>query len=396
MTEPTEMKILYINDELATGDGSNSHALGMLRAFEEILGPENVFSYPKPQDGSGKPVNLGANTLKQKLKAPLAVVRYFRKKYLSVKRSKVICEKLRLAGFLPTHVLARSTDFDTTAIYVAKAFKAKLIYEINTPMFYERGVIKKEPMIKQLEKWEKHIIDVSDQVYVVSNVCRDMLCDHYHVSKDKFIVIPNGYMRELYHENSEERRIIRNRIRKNENLTNKYVVTFVGSLKIWHGIQTFCETAQTMEDEKNIVFLVLGDGEMHDMIVEYTKYHENLLFKGKVSLEVMKQYLYASDLGIMSYAKDDNFYYSPLKMYDMVGADLSFIGTAVGQIEEFCNENGIDNSLVYSVSAETLSNKIMEIKSNSQNFIIKNKEKYTWKYRAESLIKFMTIDIIGD
>ena len=83
-------------------------------------------------------------------------------------------------------------------------------------------------------------------------------------------------------------------------------------------------------------------------------------------------------------------------MYDMVGADLSFIGTAVGQIEEFCNENGIDNSLVYSVSAETLSNKIMEIKSNSQNFIIKNKEKYTWKYRAESLIKFMTIDIIGD
>ena len=54
MCEMADMKLLYINDELATADGSNSHAVGMLRAFESILGKENVESVPKAEDGSGK------------------------------------------------------------------------------------------------------------------------------------------------------------------------------------------------------------------------------------------------------------------------------------------------------------------------------------------------------
>lgn len=387
MQKTTDMKLLYINDELATGDGSNSHAVGMLRAFESILGKNNVISYPQPQDGSGNPVNLGANKLKSKLKAPLAVVRYFRKKYLSIKRSNEICRELASKGFSPTHILARSTDFDVTAIYVSKKCKAKLIYEINTPMFYERGVLKKEPMVKQIEAWEKRIIDASDSVYVVSNICRDMLCDHYHLPKDKFVVIPNGYMGELYHESDEERKEIRNKIRANHGLTDKFVVTFVGSLKIWHGIQSFCETAQAMEAEEDVVFLVLGDGEMHDMIADYANKHNNMVFKGKVNLETMKQYLYASDLGIMPYEKQDNFYYSPLKMYDMIGAGLPFIGTSVGQIKEVCRAFGFENSLIPDNKTETLvlsirnSRKMLGIYGN----LIRRKD-VTWMDRANELM----------
>ena len=265
--------------------------------------------------------------------------------------------------------------------------KAKLIYEINTPMFYERGVLKKEPMVKQIEAWEKRIIDASDSVYVVSNICRDMLCDHYHVPKDKFVVIPNGYMGELYHESDEERKEIRNNIRANHGLTDKFVVTFVGSLKIWHGIQNFCETAQAMEAEEDIVFLVLGDGEMHDMIADYANKHNNMIFKGKVNLETMKQYLYASDLGIMPYEMQDNFYYSPLKMYDMIGAGLPFIGTSVGQIKEVCRAFGFENSLIPDNKTETLvrsirnSRKMVGIYEN----LIRRKD-VTWMDRANELM----------
>lgn len=387
------MKLLYINDELASGDGSNSHAIGMLTAFREILGAENVESYPEPENGSEKAVNYGANRIKTKLKGVLAFVRFFRKKYISVKKSKTIVGKMKRERFTPTHVLARSTDFDVTAIYVAKEFKAKLIYEVNTPMFYERGVIKKEPMIGALEKWERRIIDTADCVYVVSNVCRDMLCDHYGISRNKFIVVPNGYMAELYTETDEERKKICDSVRKAEGLEDKFVVAFVGSLKVWHGIKTFCETAELMESDREVRFLVLGDGEMHDMITDYAKNHSNMIFKGKVDLEIMKQYLYASDLGIMPYAKQENFYYSPLKMYDMIGAGLPFIGTAVGQIEEFCKENGMENALIESVSAEILAAKIHGIKENELEMSIENKENNTWKCRVEQLIERISISI---
>ena len=390
MREMADMKLLYINDELATGDGSNSHAVGMLRAFESILGKENVVSFPKAEDGSGKPVHLGANKLKKKLKAPLAVARFYRKKYLSVKRSKAICRELLDSGFVPTHVMARSTNFDVTAISVAKAFGAKLIYEVNTPMFYESGVIKKEPMLKQIEAWEKKIIDASDNVYVVSKICRDMLCEHYHVPEDKFLVIPNGYMGELYHEGEQERREIRERIRNQEGLTDQFVVAFVGSLKVWHGIKRFCETAQEMEQDESIVFLVLGDGEMHDLIADYAKNHSNMIFKGKVNLETMKNYLYASDIGIMPYEKADNFYYSPLKMYDMIGAGLPFLGTAVGQIEELCCECGASECLITDNRTETIVNAIR----NAKNSGIANRKRIsgedkTWLSRTEQLVNAM-------
>lgn len=387
------MKLLYINDELATGDGSNSHAVGMLRAFESILGKNSVISYPQPQDGSGKPVNLGANKLKSRLKAPLAVVRYFRKKYLSVKRSNAICQELAAQGFAPTHILARSTDFDVTAIHVAKRFHAKLIYEVNTPMFYERGVLKKEPMVKQIEAWEKRIIDASDFVYVVSNICRDMLCDHYRAPKEKFVVIPNGYMSELYHENEEERDTIRKQVRAKEGLTEKFVVTFVGSLKIWHGIKSFCDTAQAMESDKDIAFLVLGDGELHDMIANYANTHSNMIFKGKVNLETMKQYLYASDLGIMPYEKMENFYYSPLKMYDMIGAGLPFIGTSVGQIEEYSLSKLSDDFICDNPSVDGFCKSIRNLKSNigvlenMQHLVNQMKEYTSWEKRSQNLLR---------
>ncbi len=381
------MKLLYINDELASADGSNSHALGLLHSFETILGKDNIRCFPNAEDGSGKQINHKAGSLKAKLKGPLQVVRYFRKKYLSVKRSKAIVDDLNAQGFVPTHVLARSTVFDTTAVLVAKAFHAKLIYEFNTPEYYERGIIKKEPLTGAIEKWEKGVIEASDYVYINSNICRDMICEHYGLDKKKFLVIPNGYMSELYSEDENEREQIREKVRTDEGVADKFVVTFVGSLKVWHGIKTFCETAALMEYDKDVVFLVLGDGEMHDMIADYVANHTNMIFKGKVNLETMKRYLYASDLGIMPYAKQDNFYYSPLKMFDMIGAGLPFIGTAVGQIEEFCRENGMENALVDNVSADTLAVKIKGLKENQDRLIITNKERSTWKCRAEQLIE---------
>ena len=39
-------KILYLNDELMTADGSNYHAVGMLDGLRQIAGEENVLSFP--------------------------------------------------------------------------------------------------------------------------------------------------------------------------------------------------------------------------------------------------------------------------------------------------------------------------------------------------------------
>lgn len=387
------MKLVYINDELISFDGSNSHAVGLLHSFEALLGKDNVVSFPKAEDGSGKSVNLKAGMIKAKLKGPLQVVRYVRKSLLSIKRSNSIIRELKEKGFAPTHVLARSTVFDTTAVYVAKAFQAKLIYEFNTPEYFERGVIKKEPLLGAIEKWEKGVISASDFVYINSNICRDMICEHYKISKNKFLVIPNGYMKELYVETEAERDAIRKRVRAAEKLESKFVVTFVGSLKVWHGIKTFCEIAEKMESNDSVRFLVLGDGEMHDLIANYVSNHQNMIFKGKVDLQTMKKYLYSSDLGIMPYEKKENFYYSPLKMFDMIGAGLPFIGTRIGQIEDYCEAKLSTDFLSDSSSGDDFCDMLTHICNDSKTLsemeaaVQKCRPNDTWDGRARELLE---------
>lgn len=386
------MKLIYINDELITGDGSNSHAVGMLGGFEKLLGKENVRSFPHAEDGSNKSINLKRNALKTKLRFFLQIVRVFRKKYLSYKRANEYIRCLDKENFMPTHIIARSTSFDITALLVAKHYKAKLIFEINTPMYYESIVIQKEPLGRALEKWEKQIISSSDNIYIVSKVCRNMLCHKYMCDSDKFFVIPNGYMEKLYHEDEVEKSAIRNRTRHLEGIETRFVVTFVGSLKAWHGVEELCLIAERLQQDKNIVFLVLGDGEMHDCVTNYVSTHSNMVFKGKVNLETMKYYLYASDLGIMPYQLKENFYYSPLKMFDMLGSGLPFIGTRIGQIEEFCLEKLNADFLVDQPTVDSYIQRIQMIKDNPVKLgdmadLVDSVRKYeTWEKRCEMLI----------
>ena len=113
-----------------------------------------------------------------------------------------------------------------------------------------------------------------------------------------------------------------------------------------------------------------------------------MIFKGKVNLETMKRYLYASDLGIMPYEKKENFYYSPLKMFDMIGAELPFIGTSVGQIEEICKSTSMDECLINDNSAQTIADKILKLKTSMMTNGF-NRADYTWRKRTELLLEKM-------
>lgn len=387
------MKLIYINDELATADGSNAHAIGMLQAFKKQLGEENVYSFPAEQDGSKVLVNIRKEKLKQNLKELLQYIRFVRKRILSIKKSKEYIKELEEKNFIPTHVIARSTVFDITAVYVAKHFNAKLIYEINTPMYYEWTVIRKAPLRKQIEKWEKKIIEESDYIYVVSTVCRDMLCEHYGVSVDKFVVTPNGYMKDLYSEDENERVKMRKKIRKKEKLEDKFIVSFVGSLKVWHGIQAFCDLAENMKENKKIHFMVIGDGEMRDSIKQYLENHNNMTWTGKLDYESMKTYLYASDLGLMPYNKQNNFYFSPLKMFDMIGASLPFVGTSVAQIKETVDGYFSNDFLFEDNDTVLLCETIDSIINQNEKYqimkqLVKSKRKnFTWEQRTFDLLK---------
>ena len=384
------MNVLYINDELATSDGSNYHALGILGSLVSILGSDHVKSFPAPVDGSGKQVNQNAFQWHNRHKNILQFIRIIRKFMLSYIRASRLRRQLKASSWKPTHILARAVIFDITAVILARRYKAKLIYEFNTPMYYEHGVVNRLPFVKAIEKWEHFTLSKADAVYAVSLKCRDMLCSHYHIDTEKFVVIPNGFMEDAFH--PSDRKQIRETLRLTEQWQDKFIVIFIGSLKSWHGIDFLCEAAKKLQDNPLVHFVVIGDGEKHPEIVDYCHKSSNMTYKGKLKLRDMIDYLYASDLGIMPYPPNDNFYFSPLKMFDFIGAELPFIGTSQGQIRELCLSSLTEHFLIDDFSVEEIVKKIQSISENPavydsmKNSVARIRPLVTWEARTSELI----------
>lgn len=386
------MRILYINDELATSDGSNYHANGILSNLQTILGTDNVRSYPQPRDGSSVSTSHKNLKLQKKHKNLLQLIRMFRKTILSYARSRQLCQELEQSSWTPTHILARTIMFDNTALLVARHFGAKLICEANAPMYHEHCVINGLPFQKAVEHWEKNLLQKSDSVYVVSDSCRDMICQHYNLDPSRFLTIPNGYMPSLYSYEDSRREQIRNQIRKQEAFPDKFVVTFIGSLKPWHGINQLCQVAHMLANQPHIHFLVIGDGSEREWVEKYCSSHNNMTYKGKLNLSDMSQYLLSADLGIMPYEKMDSFYFSPLKMFDMIGATLPFIGTDQGQIHQVCSKFLTNDFLIKDCTPEAVCKQILSIADNPaihaqmKSSLKDAAPQMTWNQRTQSLI----------
>lgn len=390
-------RLLYLNDEFLTGDGSNSHANGLYKSFSSLLGEENVYAFPHPQDGSSKKINHRSEWLKKKFKGPLQLVRFLRKSILSYTKSKTIITELCNSNFKPTIIVCRATVFDVTALYLSKHYKAKLVYELNTPFYYETCLVQKEPLKFAVEKWERKIIEKSDIVYTVSEVSKDMLIERYGVPKAKFCVAPNGFDGDCYTESPEEIKSARLKERAKLKLQNEFVITFLGNLKKWHGIDLLCRVAECYKSCCQVKFVIIGDGEMHDYVENYINTNRNVLYVGKVNKDRVKNLLYASDLGIMPYENSEYFYYSPLKMFDMIGANLPFIGTSVGQIRDICQSNNMNEFLVETADVANYEKAINDVISNPLA-LADMKEKlasisnnYTWDSCAKKILECLIV-----
>lgn len=361
------MKILYYNHQLGCFDGSNSHAAGMLKALRKIHGEENVLVANRVCAESS--YSHTSAMLKQKLGLILDPLKVARRKKLSVEDARYAIEVARRSDFSPDVLLARSPLYDEAPIVIAKELGCKLILEANTPLFYECCDVRKMSMRSLVKVYEKKMLDASAGIYCVSEEVRDMLEEEYGGVFGKAFVVPNGYDSELFSD-IENRDEIRRVIRDSECVSNKFVITFVGSLQAWHGIPRLLEIASIAEKfYEGMHFWVLGDGPERESVRAYSEEHGNLSWFGNVGPDRMKELLYSSDLGIMPYNKLEHFYFSPLKMYDMIGARLPFLGYKTGQIETAAKEYGFSNLfLIDSQSANKYADAIASICSSDHDY----------------------------
>jgi glycosyltransferase involved in cell wall biosynthesis len=77
---------------------------------------------------------------------------------------------------------------------------------------------------------------------------------------------------------------------------DKFVVAHVGSIGITNALDTFLDCAEAMQDQPNIHFLVVGDGDLREIYQKKYEHLDNLTFGPKVSKAMVQTVLAKCDL----------------------------------------------------------------------------------------------------
>ena len=119
------------------------------------------------------------------------------------------------------------------------------------------------------------------------------------------------------------------------------VVTFVGTLKPWHGVDVLLRArAQAHKDWQ---LRIIGDGPMRVELDDLARsLGIDVDFRGAVTPDAIPQHMAGTAIGVAPYPAmdtDSDQYFSPLKVYEYMAAGLPVVASRVGQLPEIMGES---------------------------------------------------------
>lgn len=109
------------------------------------------------------------------------------------------------------------------------------------------------------------------------------------------------------------------------------VVTFVGTLKPWHGTHDLLSAKALAKTDWHL--RIIGDGpERENLHSQAKELGIDVDFRGAVAPADVPVHLAGSAVGVAPYPESDNHYFSPLKVYEYMAAGLPVVATSIGQV----------------------------------------------------------------
>lgn len=131
-------------------------------------------------------------------------------------------------------------------------------------------------------------------------------------------------------------------------IAGTFTVGFVGTLKAWHGLDVLVDAFTLLKRAyPSSRLLIVGDGPCRESMTE-TLEERGLLadahFTGAVDPEQIPTWLASMDAAVAPYPDLENFYFSPLKVYEYMAASLPTVASNIGQLTDLI-EDGVNGLL---------------------------------------------------
>lgn len=229
-------------------------------------------------------------------------------------------------------IYERYALFSFAGIRLARALGVPHLLEVNAPLAYEQEKTRGLEMKELAREAERRIFCETDRVIVVSRQLQEFAAS-CGVPNSHICVLPNAVDPQHFAVDDHGRAV-----RVKYQLEGKRVIGFVGSLKPWHGTETLFEAFRDLYAKApNTHLLIVGDGPKREALEQYVQSHDlngAVTFSGNVAYDDVPQYIAAMDITVAPYIPHENFYYSPIKIFEYMVMGKPVVAGRIGQVEE--------------------------------------------------------------
>lgn len=173
----------------------------------------------------------------------------------------------------------------------------------------------------------------ADHIVVVSPAFREHLVSRWQVPSEKISIVANGVETRMFCPRTPNRDL-----RKSLDGEGKFIVSFIGTLGLAHGLETLITAAQRLQEAKaDVLFMLLGEGADRERIagIARAKGINNIRFVPQQLREKIPDYIAVSDACLVLLKKSQVFEtVIPTKMLEFMSCARPVILGVGGQAKE--------------------------------------------------------------
>jgi colanic acid biosynthesis glycosyl transferase WcaI len=178
----------------------------------------------------------------------------------------------------------------------------------------------------------------SDLIVVVTPAFKTHLVEHWHVPAEKIAVVENGVDTELFATGGSSA------LRQELGLEGKFVVAYIGTLGMAHGLGAVLEAAERLRSSApDIRFLLVGEGAEKKKLVALAKARnlDNLIFLPQQPRERIPEYIRAADTCVVPLLKNEVFLtVIPTKLLEFMACGRPVLLMVEGQARQVLERAG--------------------------------------------------------
>jgi glycosyltransferase involved in cell wall biosynthesis len=220
-------------------------------------------------------------------------------------------------------VYERLSLFGVAGLAYAQSAGVPLLVEVNAPLWDEAARFRDLALARTARAVCLDVLGRADAVLCVSQALAATLARE-GVDERKLIVQPNGVNGALFGSAQPALRPAA--------LAGKSVLTFIGSLKPWHGVEFLLEAFARLRERspRQVALWVVGDGPLAEQVAAAAqRWPGAVVLHGAVPHHEIPAILLASDIALAPYPADAPDYFCPLKVVEALAGGCPLVASRV-------------------------------------------------------------------